>query len=431
MKKVLVVSYFYPPFDTTAALEASRFTTHLPELGWSPIILTAVNDYLPTLPVEVPEEVVHRTNQIDVNRFPKKVLQRNKGAYSAHVAGGAGLKARTASALGRVYRQVVNFPDGQVGWLPYAVRTGRALLDRYRPDLVFSIGGPFTDHLVASQLVKDRDVPWLADFRDLWTDNHFFRRVQPLMAGERALEARTLSRADSLSTATPRWAELLETRFEKPTFLIPNGFDPVEQERPAPPQERFVLTYTGVYYSRGQDIIPLLEALRELRGAGVISETNFELRLVGRFLESVSTEVDHYGLRDLVTFSEPVPHAQAIELQSSSTALLFLLWRRPGGEGWLSAKVYEYMAAGRPILAVGPSHVDAANLVSSLRAGEIAEGSAEAATILRRWIDQFRRQGRLDVDTDQEGLRRYEWPAIARRLAAAFDETLQRHNREL
>lgn len=431
MKKVLVVSYFYPPFDTTAALEASRFTTHLPELGWSPIILTAVNDYLPTLPVEVPEEMVHRTNQIDVNRLPKKVLQRNKGAYSAHVSGGAGLKARTASALGRAYRQLVNFPDGQVGWLPYAVRTGRALLDRYRPDLVFSIGGPFTDHLVASQLVKDRDLPWFADFRDLWTDNHFFRRVQPLMAAERALEAQTLSRADSLSTATPQWAKLLETRFRKPTFVIPNGFDPIEQKRPAPPRERFVLTYTGVYYSRGQDITPLLQALAELRRGGVISGTNFELRLVGRFLESVSTAVGHFGLQDLVTFNEPVPHAEAIEMQSRSTALLFLLWRRRGGEGWLSAKVYEYMAAGRRILAVGPSHVDAAKLVRSLRAGEIAESSTEVAAILREWIDEFRREGRLGVHTDQEELRRYEWPAIAQRLSAAFDETLQRHGRRI
>ena len=425
MKKVLVVSYFYPPFDTTAALESSRLTSYLPELGWSPTILTAVNDYLPTLPVEVPEETVHRTEQIDVNRIPKKVLQRNKGAYSAHVSGGAGVKARTASALGRAYRQVVNFPDGQVGWLPYAVKKGRELLDKQHPDLVFSIGGPFTDHLVAHRLVKDLDLPWFADFRDLWTDNHFFRRVQPLMSAERAIETRVLSRADALSTATPQWADLLERRFGKPTFLIPNGFDRIERETLPPPTDRFVLSYTGVYYSRGQDITPLLVALARLHREGCICEDDFQLRLVGRFLESVPADACRYGIERLVTFSEPVSHAEALEMQSTSHALLFLLWSAPGGEGWLSAKVYEYMAAGRPILAVGPSDVDAAKLVKSLQAGEVADDSDEVARVLRRWIQEFRQHGRLGAHTDQKELQRYEWPSIAQRLAYAFEATLQ------
>jgi glycosyltransferase involved in cell wall biosynthesis len=179
-----------------------------------------------------------------------------------------------------------------------------------------------------------------------------------------------------------------------------------------------------VYYSRGQDITPLLAALGELRSEGLIDKSNFELRLVGRFLESVPADGQRYGVGDLVTFRDPVPHSEAIRMQATSTALLFLLWSAAGGSGWLSAKVYEYMAAGRPILAVGPPDVDAAKLVSSLRAGEVAEGKEQVAAVLRGWITEFREQGTLDVHTDQDELRRYEWPSIAADLASAFDETL-------
>lgn len=425
MKKVLVISYFYPPYDTTAALESSKLTRFLPDLGWSPVVLTAENDYLPTLPLELSEEVVHRTEQIDINRIPKRVLQRNKGVYSAHVAGGAGYKERAAAALGQAYRQVVNLPDAQIGWLPYAVRAGRSLLEVHRPDLIFSIGGPFTDHLVAARLVKGNSIPWFADFRDLWTDNHFFRRVQPLLSFERSLEKRTMSRADALSTATPQWAELLKSRFQKPTWVIPNGFEASDSNNPPVPDDRFVLTYTGVYYSRGQDITPLLAAVSQLHREGAISAADFELRLVGRFLGSVAADVRRCRIEELVTLQEPVSHEEAIRIQASSTALLFLLWTAPEGTGWLSAKVYEYMAAERPILAVGPSDVDAAKLVRSLRAGEVAGDSREIGEILRRWITEFRARGELRVNTDRHELKKYEWRSIAERLAAAFDETIR------
>ena len=148
MKTVLTIAYFYPPFDTTAALEASKLTSYLPDHGWSPIVLTAANDYAPSLPLEVDGARVHRTAQFDVNRLPKMFLANKRDPYAGYVANQVSRVGRIAGRLGRAYRQVVDVPDAQIGWLPFATKEGKQILTRHRPDLIFSIGGPFTSHLI-------------------------------------------------------------------------------------------------------------------------------------------------------------------------------------------------------------------------------------------------------------------------------------------
>lgn len=419
MKTVLFVSYFYPPFDTTAAVEASKLSRYLPEYGWSPIILTGASDYTPSLPVEVEESRIHRTRFFDVNGLPKRFL-RGEASFVGYVPDERKWFGRAVATAEYVYRQLVNFPDGQIGWFPFAVKEGRALIERHQPDLIFSMAGPFTSHLVASRLSSENAIPWFADFRDLWTENHYFRRRQPLLALERILERRTVSRAAALSVPTAGWSRSLEKRFDKPTWLIPNGFDPADIPADVTPSDKFVLTYTGVFYRNAQDMTPLLDALVELRRDGTIDSNSFELRLIGRYLLSLRESVRNRGLESLVTFKHPVTHAQALREQAASTALLFVLWATPEGRGWLSGKVYEYMGARRPILALGPPTVDAADLVISMGAGEVAPDALAVADILRRWIKEFGATTTLDARTDSEQLAAYEWRQIARQLAVAF-----------
>lgn len=424
VKNVLVIAYFYPPYDTTAALEASKLTRYLPDHGWSPVVLSATNDYAPSLPLEVEEDRVHRTHQFDVNRLPKLFLANKRDPYAGYVANQVSHVGRFAGRLGRAYRQVVDVPDAQVGWLPFAIKEGRQLLERYRPDLIFSIGGPFTSHLIARRLARGSRLPWFADFRDLWTDNHFFHRVKPISFLERGLESRTMTAASGLSAATPAWAEILERRFAKPTWVIPNGFDPKDHDVDARPRERFTLTYTGVLYRGAQDVEPLLDALVDLRKERVLGPSNFELRFVGRFLSGLRSDVSRRELNDVVTFHDTVSHTAALAMQAESAALLFLLWTKPEGRGWLSAKVYEYMASGRPILAIGPSGVDAGRLVEEMGAGKVVAHKSAIAATLRSWMDEFAANGFIKQRADASKLEIYEWENISGRLAEAFDETL-------
>jgi len=418
LRNVLVVSFHFPPYDSTAAVEASQLVRHLPERGWAPIVLSARSVYDQTLPAE--RVRVHRTRSVDFNR----PLVRSGAVDRSAASAPRSTERALARALGGAWWQLTNLPDRHVGWLPFALRRGHGLLQEEEIDLIFSVAGPFTSHLVASRLAARSGLPWFADFRDLWTDNHYYRRVEPLRSLEIALEERTLAGASALSAATPRWAARLRERFGKPTWVIGNGFDPEAIIDAPPPTDRFVLTYTGTLYPGGQDPAPLLRAVARLRDAGVVDPTRFELRFVGRHSRSVVPDVRRLGIDDLVTHSGVVPHADALHLQATSHALAMLLWATPAGRGWLSAKLYEYAAAGRPVLAVGPTDSDAAREVLALSAGVAVADDVEAAQMLARWIEEWSRTGAVEHQRDDAALRVHEWRHLSHRLADAFSATV-------
>jgi glycosyltransferase involved in cell wall biosynthesis len=162
-----------------------------------------------------------------------------------------------------------------------------------------------------------------------------------------------------------------------------------------------------------------------LKEEKLVDPATFELRLVGRYLRTLQPDVERRGVSDLVTFHDTVSHSEALEQHAASTGLIFFLWTGEEGRGWLSAKVYEYMASGRPILAIGPPDVDAAELVRSMGAGEIVEDRAGVEAVLRRWIEEFRNHGVLQQRADRDRLKEYEWRQIGAKLAAAFDAVVQ------
>nr|MDQ3879111.1 glycosyltransferase [Actinomycetota bacterium] len=336
MKTVLFISYFYPPFDSTAAVEASQLSRHLVEFGWEPLVLAGFNDLNPSLPVQVPEELVYRTAEFDINALPKRILSRRN--HVGHAADGSTRLGGMTRRLEQAYRQILHFPDAHIGWLPYARREGRRLIKLRQPDLIFSMGGPFTSHLVARSLAVEGDIPWIADFRDLWTDNHYFQRARPLNRLERRMEAWALAPASALTTPTPAWAAVLRQKFGKATSVVPNGFELSELERVfqhTRPRDgkKFVLAYTGVYYRGYQDADALLDAIALLKRRGLIDSVSFELRLVGRYCRALRPAVARRDLQDLVVMEDAVSHHDALREQARATAVVFFLWQSPRGRG--------------------------------------------------------------------------------------------------
>lgn len=417
MRKVLTISYFYPPFDCTAAVEASKFTKFLPHHGWSPIVVTADSDYPRTLSLEIPQQDVYRTKQIDINRLPKLLAGRERVQSKGFVTDDT-VRGKISALLGYWYRQIIDFPDAQIGWYPYALRTARRLINEHRPAALMSSAWPVTNHLVASRLAKEENLPWLADFRDLWTANHHFQRRTPLRSIEARLERRTMRPARATSAPSEEWAQILASSFSKRAVVLPNGFDPEDYPSLTPNPGRFVLTYTGMFYPEKQDPYPLLRAIARLKQDGIVKATNFELRLVGRYLDYLKPALAELDIEDVTNLFGMVSHRQALGIQKESSALVFLLWTRPEGRGWFSAKLYEYLGAGRPILAIGSRNTDAARYIRETEAGVVHEDPREIAMVLKSWIENPESAPVADRNT----LLSMEWHSIVRRLAGVLDE---------
>lgn len=420
--RVLIISYFYPPFDCTASVEASKFTKYLHQEGWSPVVISTASDFPATLPLEIPEENVHRTKQIDINLPVKRLVGRRRVAYSGYVTKESP-RGRWMSRLGRAYRQVVDFPDPQIGWYPFALAKARRTIRLVRPDVVLSSAWPVTNHLVAARVAREARVPWVADFRDLWTDNHHFQRLPPLSMLERRWERRVMRQASVATAPSEEWAELLARRFGCPSAVIHNGFDPEDYPaRPQPPR-RFTLLYTGVYYPGSQDPSPLFEALRILKEKAIISSGDFSLRFVGRYVELLRPTAERLGIDDLVSFQGSVSHSEALTFQAEASVLLFLTWLQETGRGWNSAKLYEYFGTRHPVLGVGPAEGAAADLISRTGAGVVLNEHREIASVLAGWIKEFRESGPLTQEMSAE-VEEYRWDAIVAELAKILDKAV-------
>ncbi len=164
--RILLVSYFFPPYNTIGAVRTGKTARYLRQLGHDVRVLTAANQPLqPTLPREIPDGNVIATPWIDVNR-PAQWLLGGRERVAARGYQSSSRLRGIAGQLGKLYRTFVHLPDAQIGWLPFALRAGSRLLHRWKPDVILASGLPITSLLVAARLSEKFHVPWVAEMRD-------------------------------------------------------------------------------------------------------------------------------------------------------------------------------------------------------------------------------------------------------------------------
>ena len=423
MKRVLVVSYFYPPYSSVGATRVSKMTKYLRDCGWEAHVLTVDQCDLPaTLPIEVPLDAITRAPQsFDLASLPRTIVGRRRLATD-RVLPVQPKRWATLWRMGEAYRHLVCFPDGQIGWRRNAIARGIALAREIKPDVILSSSLPNTSHLVARAIAREAKVPWVAELRDLWTENHNFRRVQPLRAIEKRLERKVLMDADALVTVSEVWAARLHAKYHRPTFVVPNGYDPTDY--PSCPRVRddaFTIVYTGMFYNGKQNVDPLFEAIRQLAGAGRITPDRFRVRFVGQYLGPIVARADALGVTRFVQVDPPIPYRESLSLQCGATVLLFLDWTDGVTQGWYSAKVYEYLGAARPILSVGPYGSVVAELLLRTRAGAVATSADDVVRVLDGWLDEFERTRGVSYAPDEDVRRRFQRQDAARVMSDVLD----------
>ena len=421
-RRVLVISYFYPPFASVGAVRVSKMTRYLRYAGWDPHVLTtSEDDRSGDLEVELPEQDITRVSQgFDVLALPRLLTGRRR-VEGAGYQGARGWKSELLWHASHLYRNVACFPDPQLGWLRPAIRAGRRLIDEFQPHIILSSALPHTATLAAASLARSSGLPWVAELRDLWTANHNFRRMEPLGALERQLERRVLSRASAIVTVSQGWADRLAEVANRPAHVVPNGFDPTDYPD-VPSDSVFTLAYTGMFYNGKQDPMPILSAIAELARTGAITPATFRLHLVGYYLNPILARAESVGVLPFVRVDPPAPHREALGVQRRAAALLFLDWVSGEEKDWYSAKIYEYLGAGRPVLSIGSGDSVVARLLRSANAGAVASSPADATAILARWIEEFRTRGRAGDIPNQAVIDGLTRQAAARAMGAVLDQ---------
>lgn len=402
MKRVLMLAYFFPPSKAAGTFRTLRFVRDLPGCGWSPSVLTVrAQTYLrtevdPALLAKVPATThVERVPAPPFHRWYKRLvevakrLRRNgsAGAGSAVPSPGAAVSAQpplgaaasrpaaapaaagpipatqdvAARAGGRspldfVY-MLCRTPDIDAGWYVPALLRGLWSAARHRPQVLYATGGPWTTFLIARDLARLTRLPLVLDYRDPWTANPAVVRsgnaFEKLALG---FERTVVRRATAIIANTDVLRETLVQAHgeavERKTVVIHNSFDAADFAAPPPPLEaRFTLSYVGAMYD-AHDPRPFLQAVACLAGERPDVRSRLQVRLVGSGAPRIARRVQELGLGDVVVVQEPVPHAEAVRLQRAAHGLLLFLTVPSSHSTFVPSKLFEYVAANRPILAV-------------------------------------------------------------------------------
>lgn len=422
MKKVLIITYYFPPRPAIASVRLGGLAKYLPELGWEPVILTAT---LPGIP-DKRFQVAQTFYPGDITaRLKKKLRLRPDKGFQEQIRVPLAIREGKRSATSKVsefIKGAIAYPDDQKGWYPFAVEMGNGLLRKGDFDALISSSSPETVHLIASQLKKEHRLPWIADLRDLWTQNHYYLYGLLRKWFEKKLEVRTLVRADALVTVSKPLADTLSTlHYGKSVFAIPNGFDPDELGS-APLTKEFTITYTGQLYQGKRDPVLLLKALHRLIAEGMIDPNAVKIRFFGPTQYWLEQEIKSHKLEGIVEQHGMASREVALARQRESQILLLLNWNDPQEQGVYTGKVFEYIAAQRPILAIGGPGGVVKELLEETNAGIHTSRLEDLQRMLLEYYEEYKSTGQVSYNGDKEKIQKYNHREMAKKFAQVLDE---------
>ena len=380
-RHVLFISYYYPPSAGSGVQRPLKLSKYLPAYGWTPIVLTVDPEHASypgtdhSMLDEIPDTVdVLRTKSWDPYSMYAS-MSRKKKDDMVSVGFVSEKKPGWKDYLARWIRANLFIPDARRGWVPFALKQARLVIQSHQIDAIISTGPPHSTHLVGRKLKREFNIPWIADMRDPWTKVYYadqFPTTPIAKQINKRLEQSVLDEADLVVTVTPSMQSAFQAQTQTPCINIYNGFDPKDFTDPqeAEQQGECTIAFVGNLMA-DQNPSALWQAIYEERNAGHLEA--LKILLVGNVDREVLLDIERIGISHLVERIDYVPHPEAIRYMQAGSILLLPINRGPAGKGILTGKIFEYLATGNPILGIGPTDGDAAHVLSITKTGRMLD----------------------------------------------------------
>ncbi len=405
MRKLLFLSYYFPPQACAASQRSRKLAKYLHEYGWEPVVITVENN--PSLPSDptLLDDIPHvRQIRIPFNDFTRAIIKQK--------------------AL-RLLLNKLLVPDYERLWLPYVRSVIDGILQKERMDAIYTSCSPFSLNLEGERLQKKYSLPWVTDFRDGWTLGTVFEPGTRLhKPAHLRMEARALENCDMWIANTPG---LLEEECRQYPFLrgkslcISNGFDSKDfvDVRPAPvDSSNWNLVYAGAWYRRyyPDALFKIIAAFRL-----AYPQVKLSLHYLGPHFQFFSSLASRHGLKTMLVHHGYPHYRDAIPFLKSADLLLMTLPSDPRARYWVPAKLYEYLASGAPIFGVCPKG-DAFNLVAKHGTALDINGEDLLKTGVQN-LHHLWNQWNTHTQTPIQPalLNEFEYSNLAQRLASVLD----------
>jgi glycosyltransferase involved in cell wall biosynthesis len=413
MKKVLIITYYWPPSGGAGVQRWLKFAKYLPQYGWEPIIYTPEN---PDFAIE------DQSLQKDVSKNMTVIKKRIWEPYEIYktIIGKKGQKVNVSFAeagkkQGFIHKLALsvrgNFliPDPRCFWIRPSVHYLEEYLKDNPVDAIISTGPPHSMHLIGLRLHRKTTIPWIADLRDPWTNIDFYRELNLSWLADKIhhrKEKQVLSEANAVVSVTPTWCRELSEIANRPVSLVHNGYDEedIVQVNDLIDSDFSIVHIGSINAARNPNVLWM--ALNELLQEVPELKKNLKIKLVGNVEPVVFADIEQYHLTDYIVKIGYLSHAEAITFQQTSQLLLLLINNTPNAGGILTGKLYEYMASARPILAIGPVQSDIATLLKETQAGSIV-GFDDVAGMKSVILDFFEKYKFGKLNSKASGYQQY------------------------
>ncbi len=385
MKKVLIITYYWPPTGGAGVQRWLKFSKYFRQFGWEPIIYTPSNPDFPinddTLLKDVPSDLTVLKTQITEPYDIYRKIMRKKKTDAVNQGFLSEEKENTLLQSAMIWiRGNFFIPDARKFWIKPSVAYLSHYIKQHKIDAVISTGPPHSMHLIAMGLKQKFNIPWIADFRDPWTQIDFYSQLKLSSfadAKHKKLENQVLTQANKVVTISPSCGKDLEKLGNRTVDIITNGFDtddftPIAIGVDSKMSDGFMFHHTGAL-NKDRNPYTLWKVLGDLCKENPELKQDLILKFTGKTDAIVLESLKQQGLEANFQKLEYMPHSEIVKSMVQSPILLLPLNNTPNNAGVLSGKLFEYLAAKRPIFGVGLPNADAASILKETQAGVMVD----------------------------------------------------------
>ena len=380
MKKVLIITYYWPPSGGGGVQRWLKFVKYLPQFGWEPVVYTPENPEYPSLDQSLNKDVSPDLKILKQPIFEpygfykqfvglKKDDRINTGFLSENK------KPKKAEGIAVWIRGNLFIPDARKFWIKPSIKYLSKYLKENPVDAVVSTGPPHSTHLIGLGLKKKLGVKWIADFRDPWTNIDFYKELKLSKWADRKhhrLEQKVLDNADGIIGVGKGYiANLLPIPKTTPVKVITNGFDEADFENLSKDdQGKFTISHFGSM-NKTRNPMGLWRALSHIKKNNPDIINNLTVKLFGKNDHQVMASAQEFGLDDCVKTIDYLPHNEMMQELVNSSILLLMINKVKNADRIIPGKVFEYIGSGKPILGLGSPESEIAEIINESGAGKM------------------------------------------------------------
>lgn len=433
MKKVLILTYYWPPSGGIGVQRWLQFARHLPENGWEPIIFTAKDANYPIIDQSLLERVpkgieIHSVKAPEPNNIISLFFKngdKSKGLYQLQQQSNTStspLKKLLWTIRGNFF-----IPDARMLWIGKSFKYLDSYLSENKVDAIISTGPPHSTHIIAQKINAKYNIPWISDFRDPWTSMDYLKKMNlkkfALRKHER-LEKGVLQRSTHVMVVGKTIQNEFKEKYNIDSSIVYNGYSltQTDSEKPVELDAKFTIVHTGSFL-HNRNCNDLWSCLSDLVKADQKFASDLEIKLVGNVAPVVRESLEKYDLVKFTNFISHVDHNTAKTIQRSAQTLLLPIDRIENAEFVLTGKLFEYLQARRPILCIGPSKGDAADVIRSCSAGTVVDFD-DTESLKRTIVEIYQKYCNSNNGSNSVGIEKYSYPELTKNVVVLLNNSI-------